>query len=162
MRLPSKQIAARALIALSVLVPAGCGGSSDAASTASTTTVKTVKTSSMTSAELAKRVEAICAHGRLRSLRFEPHQKGESEREAITTAVESTLLPAIQGVIDQIEELGAPQKQKAEIEALLTSMQRAVNEAEELDKPAVEKVEALLEQSGRLARKDGLESCIYG
>lgn len=150
-RLSSKQTLALVLLAFGVLVWVGCGEAA-----------RTVSTSSLTKAEFVNHVEAICARGRLRGLHFQPAGEGQSERDAITEAIDTTLLPAIQGVIDQIYALGAPRKKRAQTEALLTALQQAVDKGEALDIPTVQGVEGLLARPGRLARKAGLQSCVYG
>ena len=145
---PSKRVPALVLFVLAVSLWTGCGGG--------------LSTSSMSQAEFTGRAETICAHGRLRSLRFHPPPHGLPERARLTEAIDSTLLPAIQGVVDEIYALGAPAERKARTEAFLTAMQEGIDEAEELDAPTVEGVEKLLARSGQLAQKDGLESCAYG
>jgi hypothetical protein len=156
-RLPHRQIFALALVALGVLVWGGCGGGGPS-----------LATSSMTDAAFAGRVEAICARGRERSLRFEPPPDAQAERDplderkALTAAIEATLLPALQEAIDEIYALGAPPQEKEQTEEFLEAMQQGVDEGEALEVPSVEEIEDSLARSGQLARKAGLESCIYG
>lgn len=152
MKRPSLRILALTSIALSVLAWTGCGGDS----------ARTLPTSSMSNAQFVNQVEAICAHGRSRGLRFQPPAEGQSERDALTRAIDSTLLPSLQGVIDEIYALGAPSSEQAQTEALLVALQDAVDAAEGLDAPTLESVEGLLERPGALARKAGLRSCMYG
>ena len=121
-----------------------------------------VTTSSITKAEYSDRLEEICARGRLQGLRFQPPADGQTERDALTEAIESNLLPAIQTVTDEIYAVGAPDAARQQTEAMLVAMQEAVDEAEELETPTLTKVEEFLARSGGLARKAGLESCIYG
>lgn len=140
------------VLAIAAVGALGCGGGEE----------PTVPTSSMTKAAFVSKVDGICARGRLRGLRFEPASDHESERDAVTAAIEGTLLPSIQEVIDAIYALGAPPAEQASTEVLLSSMQQAVDKAEGLDTPTMESVENLLAPSGRPARKAGLRSCIYG
>lgn len=145
---------ALALIALGVIALPGCGEDSEGS--------EAVTTSSITKAEYTDRLEEICARGRLQGLRFQPPEDGQTERDALTEAIESTLLPAIQTVTEEIYAVGAPSTAKQQTEAMLAAMQEAVDEAEELETPTLTKIEELLGRSGSLARKAGLESCIYG
>lgn len=131
---------------------AGCGDSS-----------RTVTTSSLDKADFVKRADAICARGRLRSLGYRPAAAaGQSEGEAVTEAIETTVLPAMQRVVDDIYDLGAPQGEEARIEAFLAAFQQAVDEGEGLEVPSFERLEPLLAPPGELAQKSGLESCVYG
>lgn len=148
------QILVLALIALGVIALPGCGEDSEGS--------ETLTTSSITKAEYTDRLEEICARGRLQGLRFQPPGDGQSERDALTEAIDSTLLPAIQTVTDEIYAVGAPSAAKKQTEAMLVAIQEAVDEAEEIESPTLAKVEELLGRSGSLARKAGLESCIYG
>jgi hypothetical protein len=151
MKRPVKIALALVLLAVSVAGAIGCGNDEP-----------TVATASMTKSAFVSKVDGICAHGRLRALHFEPSSVHESERDAVTAAIEGTLLPSIQEVIDSIYALGAPAGEEASTEALLVSMQGAVDEAEGRDTPTLAGVENLLAPSGRLACKAGLRSCIYG
>lgn len=145
------------LLALSsTALAAGCGGGDSANS------APTVATSPSTnSAEFAKRVDAICARGRLQGLRYQPPSDGQSEQEAMPQEIETTLLPAIQDTIDRIAAAGSPAGGKSQVQALVNSLQQAVNAAEELDEPNFKRIEHLLAPSGRLAHRDGFEACVY-
>lgn len=151
MRQPTRQATVLALAAIWIAGAVGCGDDAP-----------TVAASSLSPSEFVAEAEEICARGRLQGLRFQPPEDGESEQEALFAAIDNALLPSLQGVIDEMYELGAPHGNEARIEALLIAMQKAVDEGEALDRPTVEKMENLLAPSGRLARKAGLESCIYG
>lgn len=151
MELVSKQVPAVIAIALAVTLTACDSGDS-----------RTVPTSSMSEAEFDKRVETICAKGRRHALRFRPAAVDEPKRDAIDEAIDTTLLPAMQDVVDEIYELGAPPAQKRQTEALLVALQQAVGEGEDLSPATMERVEALFTPSAKLARKAGLEACVYG
>ncbi|HYJ20706.1 MAG TPA: hypothetical protein VEW07_01635 [Solirubrobacterales bacterium] len=146
--------ACAALLSIVALL-GGCGGGE--------TATATISTSSLSSAAFAARAETICAEGRLRALRYQARPStGESEREAVTAAIETTVLPAIQDVIDKIHALGAPADEGEEVEAFLVPLQNAVSAAEELRVPTFEEVDRLLEPAGIKAKKYGLDSCVYG
>ena len=130
---------------------AGCGGGD----------APTVSTSSISKAAYTKRADAICARGRLRALRFRPASKGQSERDAVSESIETTLLPGIQRVIDELYELAAAAEEKGQIEVFLRALQQAVSEGEDADPPTVEEVERLLAQAAKPAAKAGLRACAF-
>lgn len=155
MRPPSaRQLLASALIALGALAWTGCGGGGGSST-------RTIATSSISEAAFAKRAEAICVRGRLRALRPSPAGAGQSERDAVSESIETTLLPGIQRVIDEIYALGAPAPEKGRIEAFLEALQQAVDEGEAADPPTVEGVERLLAGAGRAAERAGLKACAF-
>lgn len=130
----------------------GCGGSS-----------RTVSASSLGKAEFVKRTDSICSRGRSRGLRYQPAAAaGQPEGKAVTAAIETNLLPALQDVIDEIYALGAPRGEESRVEAFLVALQDAVDAGEDLQPPSFERLEPLLAPPGKLALKIGLESCVYG
>lgn len=145
------RIPAFALLACIVVCWAGCGDDA-----------RTLSTSSMTDAQFVNQVETICARGRRQGLRFQPPREAQSERDALTEAIEDNLLPSLQSVVDEIYELGAPRSKEAQTEALLVALQKGIDEGEQLKAPTLESIEGLLAQSGKLARNGGLASCVYG
>lgn len=147
----SPRILALALLACSLVCWVGCGDDA-----------RTLSTSSMTNAQFANQVETICARGRQRGLRFQPPRAAKSERDALTEAIEDNLLPSLQSVVDEIYALGAPRSKEASTEALLVALQKGIDRGEQLQAPTLESIEGLLAQSGKLARNDGLASCVYG
>lgn len=147
---PSRQALTVTLIVLMVAGGAGCGDDANPA-----------PASSPLSAEFAEQAAEICAQGRLQGLRFQPAKGAQSERAALSEAIKRTLLPAMQGVIGRISALSA-QHEEASTKAFLTAMQQAVSQAEALDTPTMEATETLLAKPGKLARRLGLEACVYG
>ncbi len=141
------------LIALATVgAGVGCGGSD----------ARELSTTSMTKAEFADQVEAICSRGRREALRYRSVSEGELQGDALIATIQDTLLPSIAEAIEEIYELGAPADEMEQTETLLVAMQRGVDRGEGLESPTVEKIEDLFAPSGRLARKAGLVSCIYG
>jgi len=138
-------------VALCVAGFAGCG--SDA---------ETAPASTKGDAKFVAAADKVCARGRLRGLRFQPPKDGQSERKALAQGIDENLLPSLQRVIDGVRALDIPPGSAAETEAFLAAMRQGVEKAEALDVPTMERVEALLAPSGKLARQAGLEACIYG
>jgi hypothetical protein len=130
----------------------GCGGQED----------RTVSATSLTEAAYTKRANVICAQGRLRALRYQPSPAGEQTGEEASKAIENSVLPAIQEVVDELYELGAPSDQKGQIEAFLAAFQRGVDESEDLEVPTFDRLSRVLAPSGERARQAGLQDCIYG
>jgi hypothetical protein len=130
----------------------GCGSESS----------RTVPTSALAQPEFAKQVEAICTRGRLRGLEYRPASDPEqSDGDAIAERIEGSLVPAIEGVVDEIYELGAPPGEREQIEKLAVALQGAVEKAKETDVRNLERFELLLGRAGKLARQQNLEACIY-
>jgi hypothetical protein len=141
------------VLALAAAILAACGDGGEPAPTAAARPT-------ISDPQFAAKVETICANGRTRGIRYQPPGPGESERDALTNAIQSNLLPALQAVIDEIDALPS-QEQVSQLEPMLVSMQEAVDAAEALDLPTMQAVERLFATSGQLARKAGLEACIY-
>jgi hypothetical protein len=138
------------LLAVGLIVVIGCGDE-----------VQTVTTSSLSDSQFVKRAEEICARERLEGLRYQPPDNGQSASAAVGDAIGSTLLPSLQEAIDELYELGAPKEMAGRTEALLVALQHGVDAAEALDIPTTDRVEKLMSPAGKLARKAGLESCVY-
>lgn len=148
------RLVALAVVALAVIATGvGCGdGGSDRA----------LATSSLDEAAFDQRVEAICADGRSRGLRFSGlPADGESEREALTVAVERSLLPALQEVVDRLYSLGAPAGEEEKVEDFFAALQQGVDAAGEMRVPTLRNVEAKLDPAGLRAERAGFAACIY-
>ena len=148
------RLVALTLVALAVAVTGvGCGdGGGDRA----------LATSSLDKAAFDQRVEAICAGGRSRGLRFSGlPADGESEREALSAAVERTLLPALQEVVDRIYALGAPAGEEEKVGDFVAALQQGIDAAGEMRVPTLRNIEAKLSPAGLQAERAGLGACIY-
>jgi hypothetical protein len=130
---------------------AGCGGSNATTVTAAPIAISPFK----------KKVEQICARGRLRALRYEPRIPGQTERDALTERVHEVLFPALRGVVDEIEALRVPASVEDQIDALLGSLQGTIEAGEVLRTPTFDQVEKLLRAPGGLALRDRLASCVF-
>ena len=144
---------AAALFAVAIAaIVTGCGaGKSD----------PTVPISSLGKAAFHRRAEAICAKGRARGLRFESPADDESESEALARAIERSLLPALQGVVDRLYGLGAPAGEEERIEHFLAALQHGVDAARNLPDPTLRNVAEKLDPAGALAERNGLRACVY-
>jgi hypothetical protein len=142
-------LAVLALSLAAALPAAGCGdGGGDS--------------SAFGSPEFAQQLESICAQGRLRGLRYaKPRGKGRSEASSLAVAIKSTLLPSIEREIAEMRALSVPDGVKPEFEALLEAMQRGVANSRKIRHPSFEQVNYQLRDMGHLAKKAGLQACIY-
>ncbi len=134
---------------------AGCGGGDgEEQALASTTPAKS---------EYAKRAEAICAKGRMRALRYQPALGREGQTAAASAhAIEVSVLPAIQGVVDDLYALGAPAGERSKVEEFLAAFQEDVSEGEDLEVPTFERIQRVFATSGEMALKMGIPACVYG
>jgi len=147
-----RRVLALGLVGAGLAFFAGCGGGGD----------RTVPASSLSKAAYAKRADEICAKGRLRALRYQPSPGGGQTAEAAHQAIEASVLPAIQEVVDELYELGAPGGQKGQIEAFLAAFQEDVDAGEALATPTFNRLQRTMAPSGKLARGAGLQDCVYG
>lgn len=149
--LPARTLALLLVAAVASLF-AGCSGDDD----------RTVSTTSLDKAEYVERADAICAEGRLRALRYQPSAGGGQTAAAAQKAIDESVLPAVQEVVDELYELGAPGGQEEQIDAFLAAFQQGVDDGEDLEVPTFERFERVMAPAGKLARKAGLQDCIYG
>lgn len=137
---------------------AGCGGGSDSSA-------DTVSTSSLSKAQFAKKAEAACTKGRDEILAYEsPSGTGSSEKVQFQEAVTDSIVPALEGVVDNVRALGAPKGDAPQIEAFLESMEAGIKnlEQEKASMSSLSDVEGPLKDSGKLAREYGIEACSFG
>lgn len=112
------------LLALSLAaVAAGCGGGEGTAA------------SSLTKAEFIKAADAICEEAdktqdaELKAY-LKDNPKAEASKAGQIKLVASAGLPSVQSEIEELTELGTPEGEEAEVEALFESMEKALAESE--------------------------------
>lgn len=99
-------------VALLAVGVGGCGGGDDTTEAETTTTA-------LTKAEFVKQANAICAEGNKETdAIFESFEKGEPKAEA-ETVIENEFVPSVQGQIDEIRALDAPEADEATVEEML-------------------------------------------
>ena len=156
----SKKLLASMFAALIVgVLVAGCGGSDDGDST-------TVTASSLSKPEFVTKVTVICKTGKKKALAgliaYAQKHEDASEAEQLKGASESSLLPAYQTVTDEIQELGAPAGDEAEVKAYLAAMQGEIDEGTDDPGASLAEFEQLFKQSGDLATAYGIKECAFG
>lgn len=151
-------LGAMAIVALLAL--GGCGGSDDDSTTSdSDTSAITVESGSLSKAEYVKQVEEICSKGTAKVSGL--------VQQAITSGkgiekVEAVFLPVVDGWVTEIQAVGAPQGEEAEVEAFLTALKKDVEEAESKPAESMEQLALTFKESGDLAREDELNACALG
>jgi ABC-type Fe3+-hydroxamate transport system substrate-binding protein len=149
-------LGAMAIVALVAF--GGCGGDDESTTSASTPAV-TVESSSLSKAEYAKQANEICSKGTAKVEGL--------VRKAIVTGkgvakVEAAFFPVIDGWVTEIQALGAPKGEEAEVEAFLTALKQDLEEVEAKSGNSLEQLAIAFKESGNLARKTGLASCALG
>jgi hypothetical protein len=157
-----RSIASLFVLAVVAAGVVGCGSSDDESSDG------TVTTSSLTKAEYVEKVDEICAAGkRTMTLAF---AKYAAEHGSPSNLVEPKLAPGILTVLvpaihvqdEEIEELGAPEGDEAEIEAFIAARERIVAKAEKNPPKTIFQFgDAFRHSPNKLAAKYGLRACIY-
>jgi hypothetical protein len=119
------------------LVAAGCGSSDDSTTGGSTGGGET-STASITKSELIKQGDEICTAG---NKAIEEKAEEFAEDEGIDTekptteqqeaVVEQVIAPEIAAQAEEIDALGAPAGEEAEVEAIVAAVEDAAREAEE-------------------------------
>jgi hypothetical protein len=129
---------------LAVLVAAGCGGSSQA---------ETLK-----KPEFIKQANAICA-------------ESQKERDkAVTSATEGaepskvqlvtdTILPTIQEMTEELSELGAPEGDEKEVQAIIDAINSAAKEVAAHAEGTLEEDVEAFKHADQLAEEYGLTDC---
>jgi hypothetical protein len=144
-----------AVLALAVFA-AGCGGGDDSDDS----------TASITKSEFLAQGNEICKKG---------NQEIDSDFEAFaeendlkqnqnltdaqaTEASETILIPNVQDQVDQISELGAPEGEEAQVDAILVAAQEGIDELE-ADPTAIQGNNDPFAEANELARDYGLTAC---
>jgi ABC-type Fe3+-hydroxamate transport system substrate-binding protein len=162
-----KQLFSALLIAaLAAAIAAGCGGSSssDSSEGDSTSPPTTVTTSSLSKSVFVKRADAICIKG-AEQVEKALAQVSKLKGKAAETAIESFgggFAGMVNSVAGEIQELGAPQGDEAQVEAILAAMGSAVTAAREHPTKSLEALAQQFQQSDKLSGVYGLKSCVYG
>jgi hypothetical protein len=116
-----------------LLIVAGCGGSGDSSGGSEVT----AQTGSLSKDEFVKKADAICEAARTEFLAkytsfVEAHKadigNAQKEKELIGEMVETLLAPNIEGQVEQISELGAPNAYAPEATSFLSALQKRVDE----------------------------------
>jgi ABC-type glycerol-3-phosphate transport system substrate-binding protein len=145
--------AAAAAFVLAALV-AGCGGGDE-------TTDETV---TLTKTEFIKQGDAICKKGNDESEKeakeFAEENGFDLEKasnEQLEEAVSEVLVSNLNGQVEELDALGAPEGDEDQVEEIVVSLEGAVEEIE--DDPGVVFDGKVLEEPGELAQDYGFKVC---
>ena len=150
-----------AVIAITGLVAlGGCGGGDDeSSSTPDSNATATVTTSSLNKAQFVRKANAICStdlNGLLGLIR-KAISKGQGLQQ-----VEKALDPIVEDWITEIEALGAPEGEEAEVEDFLRQLQADAQKSSGKPSTNIEQLAKNFKKSGEAARDVGLEACALG
>jgi hypothetical protein len=116
----------------------------------------------LTKAEFIEQADAICAAGNEELNSLEPDFGADKNpAEIVDSFVSEELVPVLQAEHDDIEALGAPEGDEAEVESLLASLQGAIDAAEEDPMAFVISDDAFAE-ADQAAEAYGLKECGQG
>lgn len=142
------------LMALAVIV-VGCGGGGE------TTGITTVASSK---AEVIKKGDAICkkaneqneveASNFAKAHDFDPEGASKPQLEQL---VEKVLVPSLNQQAEELGQLGAPEGDQEQIEAIIVALEAAAEEIE--DEPSLAFEAKVLNKPSRLAAKYGFTVC---
>ena len=141
-----------ALVALAAIV-AGCGGGDDSETT-----------ETLTKTEFIKQGDAICEKANEES-EAEAEEFAEendftlekASKEQIEEAVGEVLVPNLNGQVEDLRALGAPEGDEDQVEEILVSLEGAADEIEE--DPGLVYEEETLAKPSKLAEAYGFEVC---
>jgi len=136
---------------LLVALVAGCGGSSDS--------------DSLTKAEFIKQADAICTKGEksiedgaekfAKENDVNTEKPTEAQKEEVITQV---VAPEIRKQGEEIGDLGAPEGDESEVEAIVSAVEEGADELEDKPKLLIEGKNPLTDGS-KLAKEYGLKVC---
>lgn len=149
------------VLLISALI-AGCGDDGSAEG-------DTIETSSLNKAQFTKRANEICEQGsapilELLTTYIQENESGVQDEEELTAeAIKEVGLPILEDQFDAVEDLGAPQGDARQIEALLMALREGLVAAEQRQKMTLTtNIEPDFRRAGKLARQYGIEGCAYG
>lgn len=140
---------------------AGTGGSDQTGGAADDVT-----TSSLSKGAYINRAEFICGRagqGILDALEAERKEKNLPEPEGFDVpASTAALLPPVERESSELQELGAPQGDEDEVEAILAALQQGIDAAAEGEISTLGDFGKYLVPFDKLVRAYGLEGCAFG
>jgi len=120
------------VLAVAVL-GAGCGDDGESTASASVTKAQFTKEANSICAEREKEQKAAFEnYGKeVRAVSKDGEVTPKMEREVANELIEEKIIPSLEDQLDQMEELGAPAADEAEITRMLKSLSQAIEELEE-------------------------------
>lgn len=156
------------LLALGVLA-VGCGSSDDSTTTDGGVDGGGVTTSSLSKAEMIEQADEICEEANealaedadefAKENDVDTTNPTEAQRQAVIVEV---VVPNLREQAQKIEELGAPEGDEAEVEAVLDSLRKGADELEDQPMRLREAGGGPLKGTAELAKSYGFEVCGAG
>ena len=112
---------------LAAVALAACGGDDE---TTSSSTTDTTQGTPLDSADFTAQANAICKEGNEEVDAALANLPADADESDILAAVSDTVLPSIEDQINQIQALGIPEGEVADVDAFIESAQDALAEAE--------------------------------
>jgi len=153
------------LVVAMAAVAVGCGGSDgDVASgdAGEDLTSTTVSASSLGRLEFIKKVNVICRIGAFDAVEGGPPSGGPPAK-TLPEQVDTVMVPAFTRVADEVQQLGAPRGDEAEIEAFLAALRKDIASLDQnsASQKTLGKLQYEFEASSDLARPYGIRACAY-
>jgi len=153
------------LIAVVAAMVVGCGGGDSEGSAADgegDSAVTTVSASSLNKAEFVRKADSICRSGAFEAIEGEPPDGGPAPVQ-LPDRVETVMVPAFTQVADEVQQLGAPRGDEAEVEAFLAALHEDIDSLEQRSsaQKSLVKLQYEFEGSSELARSYGIYACAY-
>jgi hypothetical protein len=139
-------LAFAAILALGVVV-AGCGGDDD----------------TLTKAQFIKQADAICKKGNKRidaGAEDVFTTKGQPSKAQLTTFATDTLIPDIQGQVDDVRALNEPSEDEDQVNAFLDSAQAELDKGKE--DPLYMTTPQSFKETNKLGKAYGFKVCSQG
>jgi hypothetical protein len=138
---------------LAVLVAAGCGGGDD-------------ETTALTKSQFISQGNALCKEKEQERLNeinkkvaaLKPNETFSDAKQ--TKMVETIIIPNYEELISEMEELGAPEGDEAQIEKITAAMKDTQKKLEEDPEEAIFSVQ-MFEKPNKLLEAYGLKSCVF-
>jgi hypothetical protein len=164
----SRIIAVLALALAAALIAAGCGGDDETTTTAAAPTTTTSGATGATGAtgealtkdEFLKQGNAICAAGNKEiNAAFNSLGSGQPSQQEAEQTVTDTVVPSIQGQIDDISALTPPAGDEEEVSAILDAAQSALDQVKEDPSALTQQGSDPFKEANQLASEYGLTKC---
>ncbi len=129
---------------------AGCGGGDESSTTPE----------ALSKDEFIAQADQICADANdsLETAIDDASSSGQPSPEVLTQLITDTLLPTVQGAVDQIRTLAAPTGEEEQVAEILDSFDRSIEDAR-ADPEAALNSTSPFEEAEQLAADFGLQEC---
>lgn len=148
-------------VCLMAVTALGCGGGGSAQD-------QTIAANaSLTKAAFVKQATAICDRGKARMVgEFQSYQQRAKQPVSATDpgieVIETIFIPRLSEQLEEIRALGAPPKDRAQIETYLVGTREALEQVEDRKLSANKDLLTTFKSAGAIALDLGIKPCAYG